>query len=50
MLSRDDRKIYFSIFGMKTSLGEWLTQGKLTPVIVSPLYEPLDSLAMSNFY
>ena len=41
---------FSSISGMKTSLGEWQTQGKLTPVIVSPLYEPLDSLAVSNFY
>ena len=40
----------FSTFGVKNSLGEWLTQGKLTPVIVSPFYEPLDSLAVSNFY
>ena len=45
-----DEMIYFSIFGLKTSLGEWPTQGKLTPVIVSPVYEPLDSLAVSNFY
>ena len=45
-----DEMIYFSIFGMETSLGEWPTQGKLTPVIVSPFYEPLDSLAVSNFY
>ena len=42
---------FFSISpGMKTSLGEWLTEGKLTPVIVSPVYEPLDSLSVSNFY
>ena len=45
-----DEMIYFSIFGMETSLGKWPTQGKLTPVIVSSFYEPLDSLAVSNFY
>ena len=45
-----DERIYFSIFGMEPSLGEWPTQGKLTPVIVSPFYEPLDSLAVSIFY